>query len=158
MSWQPNKIYTGIINPVTKEEYILSDYYVDATGNKHFTHNEAVKIANSVPNCQMCDNTFHQALYETVWDKKSNKWREDVKGSGLNGFEYLIQKLGYELGGWKNSWGDLFDSNIYAFCWSSSSCRQNNGNMFLNFNNKWINPTSSLPTGNKFMLRFLMKP
>lgn len=98
-NWKPKEFRTGLINPATGKEWILSSYYEDKNGNRHFTHEEAMKIWDSVPGWGPCTEEFHKALRALVWDKETDGWRENVNGSGLNGLGYMICELMYEFGG-----------------------------------------------------------
>lgn len=98
-NWKPKKIRTGIYNPTTGKEYILSDYYVAPDGNKYFTHEEALEIWQSIPGWGPCTDEFHKVLKMVLWDNDSGTWAKNVLGTGLNGFTYMTQRLGYELGG-----------------------------------------------------------
>ena len=48
-NWLDNQIHTGIVNLDTDKEFILSGYYEDETGNRHFTHQQAQLIVACTP-------------------------------------------------------------------------------------------------------------
>ncbi len=120
-NWTPKEFCTGIINPATGKEWILSDYYEDKKGNRYFTHDEALEIWKQIPGWGPCTDEFHKALAKLVWDEWADDWCEDVLGPVLNGFEYMRQKLGYELGGFRPKDNNVL-SNV-GYCgdsWSSA--------------------------------------
>lgn len=119
--WLDNPIHTGIVNPDTGKEFILSGYYEDETGNSHFTHQQALEIADRTPGWELCTDKFHQILADTVWNSDTGKWKDNVLNTGLNGFEYLTRKLKYELAGYKFiAASDCFVRGEHGACWSSS--------------------------------------
>ena len=119
--WLDNPIHTGIVDPETGKEYILSGYYEDETGNRHFTHQQAQLIVARTPGWEPCTDEFHRLLAKTVWDSDTWKWKADVLSTGLNGFEYLTQKLGYELGGYRSlASGALYYVGYRGYSWSST--------------------------------------
>lgn len=107
--------------PDTGKEFILSGYYEDETGNSHFTHQQALEIADRTPGWELCTDKFHQILADTVWNSDTGKWKDNVLNTGLNGFEYLTRKLKYELAGYKFiAASDCFVRGEHGTCWSSS--------------------------------------
>lgn len=120
-NWEPKEIHTGIYNPKTGKEYILSDYYVAPDGNKYFTHKEALEIWRSIPGWGPCTNEFHRVLNMMLWDRDKSIWAENVLGTGLDGFEYMTQRLGYELEGSRElTAAELTNVGCSGYSWSSS--------------------------------------
>ncbi len=124
-NWKPKEFRTGIINPATGKEWILSSYYEDKKGNRHFTHAEALKIAEKVaekyPGWRMCDDDFHRALRNKVWDNDADSWQTNVNGFDLNGLECMTRKLGYIREGFRyhGSWS-LYYTKQFGYVWSSA--------------------------------------
>ena len=135
--WLDDPIRTGIFNPTTGKEYILSGYYQDATGNKHFTQQEAIEIGERIPGWQLCTDEFHKALAKVVFDDKKWEWKENVCGTNLNGFEYLTKVLKYELGGHRGyGEGALWNVGNLGYSWSSSV--SNTNGLYLGFSATWL--------------------
>ena len=154
--WLDNPIHTGIINPDTGKEFILSGYYQDETGNRHFTHQEALEIVARTPGWELCTDEFHRLLAEAVWDDDAEEWKEDVLGSGLNGFEYLTQKLRYELGGYRSYIsGALYSVGYYGYSWSSTVAASGYSAHSLNFYTQGLNPTNTNNRANGLQVRCL---
>ena len=156
--WLDNPIHTGIVDPDTGKEFIISGYYQDSDGNRHFTHQQAQEIAARTPGWELCTDNFHRLLADTVWDSNAGKWKADVLGSGLNGFEYLTRKLGYELGGCRN-WGSgaLFNVGNDGYSWSSPVAAIGYYADFLYFNTQGLTPTGTIYRAYGLQVRCLLK-
>ena len=142
--WLDNPIHTGIVDPDTGKEFILSGYYQDETGNRHFTHQQAQEIADRTPGWELCTDKFHQILADTVWDSDTGKWKDNVLGTGMNGFEYLTRKLKYELGGCRYyASGALYYVGYYGFSWSSTVAASGYYAHSLGFDPQGLSPTDT---------------
>ena len=158
--WLDNPIHTGIVDPETGKEYILSGYYEDETGNRHFTHQQAQLIVARTPGWEPCTDEFHRLLAKTVWDSDTWKWKADVLSTGLNGFEYLTQKLGYELGGYRNreyDSGALYSVGYGGYSWSSMVAVSRYYAYGLNFTTTSPDPSYTCYRANGLQVRCLMK-
>ena len=157
-NWLYNPIHTGIINPETGEEFILSGYYEDETGNRYFTHQQALEIADRTPGWELCTDEFHRLLADTVWDDDAEEWKEDVLGSGLNGFEYLTRKLKYELGGYRHyASGALGYVGYVGYSWSSTVAASGYNAHSLHFYTQGLNPTGTSYRATGLQVRCMMK-
>ena len=138
--WLDEPIHTKIYSPTTGKEYILSGYYQDATGNEHFTHEQAIEIGERIPGWRLCTDEFHKALADAVFDDNKWKWKENVCGTKLNGFEYLTKVLKYKLGGYRNvATGALTAVGNNGYSWSSSVSGIRG--LFLLFSASGLNPS-----------------
>ena len=156
--WLNNPIHTGIVDPDTGKEYILSGYYEDETGKRHFTHQEALEIADRTPGWDLCTDEFHRLLVDTVWDGEECEWKENVLGSGLNGFEYLTKKLGYELGGYRShASGALYYVGFSGYSWSSTVAASGYNARGLHFGPQGLSPTYASCRANGLQVRCLME-
>ena len=156
--WLDNPIHTGIINPDTGKEFILSGYYEDETGNSHFTHQEALEIADRTPGWELCTDKFHRIIADTVWDEDAWEWKEDVLGTGLNGFEYLTRKLKYELGGYRYyASGALSYVGNNGYSWSSTVAASGYYAHGLHFYTQGLDPTSTLYRASGLQVRCLLE-
>ena len=156
--WLDNPIHTGIVDPDTGKEYILSGYYEDETGNRHFTHQEALEIADRTPGWDLCTDEFHRLLADAVWNSDTRKWKDDVLGTGLNGFEYLTQKLGYELGGYcHHASGALRLVGNTGYSWSSTVAANGYYAHDLYFDTQGLLPTNTSYRAHGFQVRCLLK-
>ena len=156
--WLDNPICTGIVDPDTGKEFILSGYYEDETGNRHFTHQQAQEIADRTPGWELCTDKFTQILADTVWDDKAWKWKDNVLGTGMNGLEYLIRKLKYELGGYRsNTSGALYGVGYGGYSWSSTVAASGYNAHYLYFYTQGLNPTSTYSRAYGLQVRCLLK-
>lgn len=156
--WLDNPIYTGIVDPDTGKEFILSGYYEDETGNSHFTHQEALEIADRTPGWELCTDKFHQILADTVWDSDTGKWKDNVLGTGMNGLEYLIRKLKYELGGYRGyASGALYFVGNCGYSWSSAVAAGGYYAHHLYFYTRGLDPTNTNGRALGLQVRCLLK-
>ena len=156
--WLDNPIHTGIVDPDTGKEFILSGYYQDRDGNRHFTHKQAQEIADRTPGWELCTDKFHQILADTVWDNEAWEWKEDVLGTGMNGFEYLTRKLKYELGGYRYyASGALRGVGYHGYSWSSTVVTGGYNAHFLYFFTQGLNPTGTDGRAYGLQVRCLME-
>ena len=156
--WLDNPIHTDIVDPDTGKEFILSGYYEDETDNRHFTHKQAQEIADRTPGWELCTDRFHRLLADTVWNSDTGKWRDDVLGTGLNGFEYLTQKLEYELGGYRNlAGGALHGVGSDGYGWSSSVAASGYYAHNLGFTTQGLYPTYTSHRALGLQVRCLLK-
>lgn len=156
--WLDNPIHTGIVDPDTGKEFILSGYYEDETGNNHFTHQEAQEIADRTPGWRLCTDKFHRIIADTVWDDDAWKWKDNVLGSGLNGFEYLTRKLKYELGGYRSlASGALSSVGYGGYSWSSPVVAGGYGAHGLHFSTQGLLPTNTDHRAYGLQVRCLME-
>lgn len=152
--WLDNPIRTGIKKK--GKEYILSGYYQDANGNKHFTHQEAIEIAERTPGWKLCMDEFHKALARAVWDDNLCKWKKNVCGTKMNGYEYMTQFLKYELGGYRdNASGALTNVGSYGCSWSSSV--SNTFGMCLYFSPTYLHPSYASSRADGLQVRCLQE-
>ena len=156
--WLDNPIHTGIVDPDTGKEFILSGYYQDRDGNRHFTHQQAQEIADRTPGWELCTDKFHRLLADTVWDSHTGKWKEDVLGSGLNGFEYLTRRLKYKLGGYRSLADAVQCAAGYGgYSWSSTVVTGGYNAHCLSFTKRGLNPTYANYRAYGFQVRCLME-
>ena len=154
--WLDNPIHTGIVDPDTGKEFILSGYYQDRDGNRHFTHQQAQEIADRTPGWELCTDKFHRLLADTVWDSHTGKWKEDVLNTGLNGFEYMTRKLKYKLGGFRSTArGALASVGSRGYSWSSTVVTGGYLAHSLYFNTQGLFPTNTYSRANGFQVRCL---
>ena len=154
--WLDNPIHTGIVDPDTGKEFILSGYYQDRDGNRHFTHQQAQEIADRTPGWELCTDKFHRLLADTVWDSHTGKWKEDVLNTGLNGFEYMTRKLKYKLGGYRSyASGTLYFVGLDGYCWSSTVVTGGYSARYLYFGAQGLYPTYTNSRGHGFQVRCL---
>ena len=156
--WLDNPICTGIVDPDTGKEFILSGYYEDETGNRHFTHQQALEIADRTPGWELCKDKFHQNLADTVWDDKALEWKDNVLGTGMNGLEYLTRKLKYELGGYRsNASGALYGVGHGGYSWSSAVAAIGYTAHNLGFSTQGLYPTNTNCRAYGLQVRCLLK-
>ena len=156
--WLDNPIHTGIVDPDTGKEFIISGYYQDSDGNRHFTHQEAQEIAARTPGWELCTDNFHRLLADTVWDSDTGKWKDDVLGTGMNGLEYLTRKLKYELGGYRHyASGALYGVGYYGYSWSSPVVLGGYGAHSLHFHTQGLYPTYTGNRASGLQVRCLME-
>lgn len=154
--WLDDPIRTGILNPTTGKEYILSGYYQDATGNKHFTQQEAIEIGERIPGWQLCTDEFHKALAKVVFDDEKWEWKKNVCGTKYNGFKYLTKVLKYELGGYRHrDTGVLTSVGERGYSWSSSVSGTNG--LYLHFYATYLNPSSTTNRASGLQVRCLQE-
>ena len=154
--WLDDPIPAGFKNPRTGKEYILSGYYQDAAGNKHFTQQEAIEIGERIPGWQLCTDEFHKALAEAIWDSEKGRWRKNVCGTKYNGFEYMIKVLKYELGGYRNiPTGALGGVGRNGYSWSSAVSGVYG--MYLGFYATWLLRGSTNNRAYGFQVRCLQE-
>ena len=156
--WLDNPIHTGIVDPDTGKEFIISGYYQDSDGNRHFTHQEAQEIAARTPGWELCTDNFHRLLADTVWDSDTGKWKDDVLGTGMNGLEYLTRKLKYELGGYRyNACGALHNVGSHGYSWSSTVVTGGYLALNLYFYTQGLDPTGAGSRADGLQVRCLLK-
>lgn len=151
-SWLENPIRTGIFNPTTGKEYILSDYYQDADENKHFNQQEAIEIGERTPGWILETDEYHKALDKALWDYAANTWKENVCNTFLNGYEYLTKVLKYELGGVVCP-GNTEPSYVGSIGYSRSSSVSGTYGVYLGFNAQNLYPSNAYGRGYGLQVR-----